>query len=441
VALTLARALRLDRAARAALIGAGGKTSALRLLARELSPAVVANSAHLGAWQTDLADRHILWQDGALLSPDENRLKDEITLITGPAYDDGRLGSLSAAQLNWVLGLADAHDFPLLVEADGARGLPLKAPAEYEPPIPEFANVVIACAGLTGIGQPLDAEHVHRPEHFAGLSGLGLGTPVTVDALAKVMSNPKGSLKNIPAGARRVALLNQADTPELQSLGGKLARALLGSYETVLVASLQENLVHAAHGRVAGILLAAGGSDRFGQPKQLLDYRGQPFVRAAASAALAAGLDPVIVVTGAHGEQVQVALEGLSIHSIHNPDWRAGQSTSIRTGLDVLPAEVAAAIFLLADQPQVSPGVLRALVEAHARGMSPVLAPLVEERRANPVLFDRETFPALRALQGDTGGRGIFDRFPPQYLPWHDPALLLDVDTRDDYRRLLETGA
>ena len=441
MALTISRALRLDRAARAALVGAGGKTSALQLLARELSPALAANSAHLGAWQADFADRHIVWQAGAPLSPEESRPASGITLITGPAHDDQRLGSLSLTQLNQVRALADAHGLPLLIEADGARGLPLKAPTDDEPPIPEFANAVIAIAGLTGIGQPLDGQHVHRPERFAALSGLGLGAPVTVEAVAQVMTNPKGSLKNIPAGARRAALLNQADTPELQALGARLAGLLLGAYKAVVVASLQSGAVFACHQRVAGIVLAAGAASRFGRPKQLLAYRGQPFVHAAASTALAAGLDPVVVVTGAHADGVAAALAGLPVQPVYNPGWEQGQSASIRAGLEALPAETGAAVFLLADQPQASVSVLRALVETHARGMPSVLAPMVEGRRANPVLFDRETFAALRGLRGDTGGRGIFDRFTPQYLPWHDPALLLDVDTEDDYRRLLEAGS
>jgi molybdenum cofactor cytidylyltransferase len=96
-----------------------------------------------------------------------------------------------------------------------------------------------------------------------------------------------------------------------------------------------------------------------------------------------------------------------------------------------------AAIFLLADQPQIPVEVIRALVESHGKNMQAILAPLVlEDRRATPVLFDCDTFADLMQLKGDMGGRGIFDKHRVEYLPWHDPSLLLDVDKPEDYQML-----
>ena len=60
------------------------------------------------------------------------------------------------------------------------------------------------------------------------------------------------------------------------------------------------------------------------------------------------------------------------------------------------------------------------------------------EQRANPVLFDRVTFPDLLTLEGDVGGRAIFSKYQVEYLPWHDDRLLLDVDKPEDYQRLIE---
>jgi molybdenum cofactor cytidylyltransferase len=153
--------------------------------------------------------------------------------------------------------------------------------------------------------------------------------------------------------------------------------------------------------------------------------------------ALAAGLSPVIVVTGAQAEQVEAAVRDLSVTIVRNQDWRSGQSSSLRAGLDTLPTAVGSAVFLLADQPQVTPTVLRALVERHSLELAPIVAPLVRDRRANPVLFDRVTFPDLLGLTGDVGGRVVFSKYPVTYLPWHDEQLLLDVDDQADYQKLL----
>ncbi len=206
--------------------------------------------------------------------------------------------------------------------------------------------------------------------------------------------------------------------------------------------------VQAVHEKVAGVILAAGAAQRFGegsgqpQAKQLLPWRGEPLVRHVARSALAAGLDPVIVVTGAFYSEVQQALGGLPVHFAHNPSWPEGQSQSILAGLrfrigDRMVAEsTGAAVFMLADQPQIPPTLVRLLVEQHAGFLAPIVAPLVAGRRANPVLFDRETFRELMSLSGDTGGRSLFQRYPVSWVPWLDESVLLDVDTPEDYERL-----
>jgi molybdenum cofactor cytidylyltransferase len=483
--MNLSRALRLDRPLSLAFVGSGGKSTAMFRLARELGaearPVIVTSTTHLAVDQIALADSHWVARSSAELEGLEDRLEG-IVLITGPLVDEGdRTSGLDRAALAWLHAARKRRSLPLLIEADGSRQRPLKAPGEHEPPIPDFVETVVVAAGLAGLGKPLTAEFVHRPEAFARLAGLQAGEPVTAEALARALTHPEGGLKNIPAGARRIALLNQADTAELRAQTKALAEMLLPAYQAVVVACLDPGAsfddpqspikephsgVHAVHELAAGIVLAAGGSRRMGRPKQLLDYRGQPFVRAVAATALEAGLSPVIVVTGAEAEKVEAALRDLPVRIVRNRDWQQGQSSSIRAGvIDLthphpayghppLPSpngrgkgraregigegkgEVGAAVFLLADQPQVSTAVLQALVERHSQDLPPVVAPLVGGRRANPVLFDRVTFPALLALQGDVGGRALFSRHPPAYLAWEDESLLVDVDRPEDLGRL-----
>jgi molybdenum cofactor cytidylyltransferase len=346
---------------------------------------------------------------------------------------------------------AKSRRISLLVEADGARRLPLKAPANHEPVVPSWIHSVIVVAGLLGLGKPVTADWVHRLERFAALSGSAAGELVTVEALARLLKHPEGGLKGIPAGARRIALLNQADTEELKAAGQRLAGLLLPDFERVLIASLglavdeagrskpgpDFEQVSAVHKPVAGVLLAGGGSQRLGRPKQLLPWRGEPLVRHSARAALEAGLEPLVVVTGASREAVEAALIGLPVILAYNEDWNQGQSTSVRAGVQALPATTGAVVFLLSDQPQVPPALIRALIAAHRETLSKIIAPEVAGRRANPVLFDRSTFADLLLLSGDTGGRGIFSRYSPMHIPWYDDSLLLDVDTEEDYLKLL----
>lgn len=434
----LRQALRLGWDARTALVGAGGKTTGLFQLARDFeTPVVITSTTHLGTWQAGFADRH--W---VVVRPEDvNRFAGQIegvTLFSGPAGADDRLSGLDDASLEALKNTADRLGFPVLVEADGSRQKPLKAPAAHEPAIPGWVRQVVVTAGLSGLGQPLDAEHFHRPERFAAISGVEPGSLVTEEGLARVFGSREGGLKNIPPGARVSALLNQADRPELIDAGLRVANQLIGYYASILITSLSENQIWSVVEPRAGIVLAAGGASRFGSPKVLLDWQGQHLVRRAAQAAVEGGLNPVIVVAGAEAGAVRAALAGLPVQVVENTDWQAGQSTSLRAGLAALPQDIGAAVFLLGDQPFVNSGVVQALVKRHSQTLAPVVAPHAAGRRANPVLFDRVTFPDLLDLQGDTGGRAVLDRYAVESVEWKDPRLVLDIDTPEDYRRLLD---
>lgn len=452
----LSRALRISDSPCVAFAGAGGKTTAMFQLARELNgraephesrgtekPVLVTATSHLGVWQIPLADHHFI-----VRSPDDlARINtQDITLITG-SIDGDRTSPVAADVLSRLRAETQKHGIPMLIEADGSRQKPLKAPADHEPVIPDFVDMVIVVAGLNGLGKPLTDDCVHRAEIFARLSGLQIGDAITTDALTRVLTHPQGGLKKIPAASRRTLILNQADTPELQSQAGTLAAALLDSFDSVIVASLQNSYFQVFE-HTAGIVLAGGESKRFGRPKQLLDWRGQPFVRVVAKTTLEAGLSPVIVVTGANAEQVEAAVKDLDVIIVRNNEWQSGQASSIRAGLIPLShfgrgdrdeGWVGSAIFLLADQPQIQANIIRALAAHHAVELHPIVAPLVlEQQRGNPVLFDRDTFPDLMKLEGEVGGRAIFSKHRVEYLPWHDDRLLLDVDKPEDYQRLIE---
>jgi len=184
------------------------------------------------------------------------------------------------------------------------------------------------------------------------------------------------------------------------------------------------------------VILAAGGSDRLGRPKQLLSWQGKPFVCQVALNALEAGLSPLVVVTGANHGEVQSALSDLLVEVIYNPDWAQGQSTSMKAGLQALHARCGGVVLLLSDQPQISPHLILSLIECFAHNHKPITAPMVGGSRGNPVLFGRETFTALEKVTGDVGGRPLFKDFEVDWLPWIDARILMDVDDEADLEAL-----
>jgi molybdenum cofactor cytidylyltransferase len=473
----LLEALKLEAPARVALVGAGGKTTALFQLARQLpGPVIVTTTTHLAVKEAELADRHFVvqspeqveriaseWMDvGQALHP--NRvfslsgqtkslpyISNKLLLLSGGEVANERLAGLDEPTLERVKALAETMGASLLIEADGSRRLPVKAPAAHEPVIPAWVDLVMVVVGLSGLGQPLDDNRVHRPERVSAITGLMIGDSLTPQALVSLLLSPQGGLKGIPPQARRIALLNQADSARQQAQAKSMAEALLPGYERVIIASLglspeESRLdviapytgpVYAVYACVAGIILAAGGSTRLGQPKQLLDWFGRPFVRQAAETALKAGLSPVVVVTGAVQAEIEQTLEGLPVKFVHNLQWASGMSSSLKAGLGAVPVGSGGAIFMLADQPQVPVSLLMKLVETQQGSPVKIVAPQVDGSRANPVLFDCSTFVDLMALQGDVGGRALVSKYPVAWVEWADARLLMDVDTAEDYANLI----
>ncbi len=436
--LSLAQALALPQPLVAAFVGAGGKSRAMFTLAEALAPPVLmTTTTHLALEQASWAEEHLA------LGPDDDlpaQLPARRLLLTGPRQGD-RWSALPEAL--WPRLLALARDgVPLLVEADGAARKPLKAPEEHEPALPPGVTAVVTVAGLDPLGHPPTAERVHRLPRFLELAGLTPDDPITPQVLARVLSHPQGGRKGIPEDAAWHVLL-VAETDEALAWGRPVAEALwkhrFGTRVVVARGHARRLEPRAVFAPVAGIVLAAGPSHRMqGQVKVLLPVEGEPMVRRVARTALLAGLDPVVVVVGHEAEAVSQALADLPVRVVHNPHWAAGQSTSVRAGVEALPPEVGAAVFLLADMPLVTPTLVQALVDVHARTLAPIVAPMVDQRRGNPVLFDRSTFADLLALQGDVGGRFLLQKHRVLGLPWFDETTQLDVDTPEDYQRVLQ---
>lgn len=188
---------------------------------------------------------------------------------------------------------------------------------------------------------------------------------------------------------------------------------------------------------IAGVVLAAGSSSRFGGQKLLALLDGTPVVRWSVEALLEAGLADVVVVLGRDAPEVRAALAGLPVRCVTNAAYAQGLSGSLRAGVMALGDTVTAAVLALGDQPRVGAAVVRALCEAYRESRSPIVVPVYEGVRGNPVLVDRSLFGELLAVTGDEGARGVIARDAARVhrveLPYAMPA---DVDTRADLERL-----
>jgi molybdenum cofactor cytidylyltransferase len=192
---------------------------------------------------------------------------------------------------------------------------------------------------------------------------------------------------------------------------------------------------------ISAVVLAAGASTRMGTHKLLLPVAGEPLVRRVVGAVAGAGFDEVLVVVGYEHEQVVAALEGMDVRHAVNPEYATGMGSSFRAAVEALP-ESEAAMFALADQPLLTAGDYRRLLDAWRERPDGIVCGRYGDVTAPPHLFGRTYFPELAALVH--GARPVLQRHAERTrVLQFPPELLLDIDTPEDYERasaLLSSG-
>ncbi|QDX80112.1 hypothetical protein B9N43_01880 [Denitratisoma sp. DHT3] len=188
----------------------------------------------------------------------------------------------------------------------------------------------------------------------------------------------------------------------------------------------------AAPPRIAALVLAAGRSSRMGERNKLLcPVEGVPMVRRAVESALASRCAQVMVVSGHQSREVLAALEGCAVSRVFNPDYAAGMASSLRVGLQALPADTDGVLVLLADMPWVAAAHLDQLIAAFDPARPEILVPERDGRRGNPVLWPRHDFAELERIEGDVGGRVLMQRHEERVrgVRFASDAIFADVDT------------
>jgi probable selenium-dependent hydroxylase accessory protein YqeC len=240
--LNLIQALRLPvSGGTVSIVGAGGKTTLMLSLARELAQdgkrVVVSTTTHIMTPAAD--DTDIVLTDGREDTLLRALKSHQIVCAACP----GPGGKLSVPPVPILRTAAREADW-LIVEADGAHRKPVKAPAYHEPQIFEPSCMVIAVAGLTALGRPL-REACHRFELACGLLSVPVEEELTTELLARLITSERGQFKNVGSAGRFRVLLNQADSEGLAVLGEETASYILRLLPgcTVTVAALERQSV------------------------------------------------------------------------------------------------------------------------------------------------------------------------------------------------------
>jgi molybdenum cofactor cytidylyltransferase len=168
-----------------------------------------------------------------------------------------------------------------------------------------------------------------------------------------------------------------------------------------------------------------------GTNKLLQEWRGLPLLRWVVEAAAKSDASPIIVVTGNEATRIEAVLRGLDVRFVHNPDYHKGLSTSLRAGIDAVPATADGAMVLLGDMPEVDATLLNRMIAAFSPpdGRAICVA-MHSHKRGNPVLWGRNFFPEFEALSGDEGAKRLLARHEELVCEIEaGSAVLRDIDT------------
>lgn len=422
------------------IVGAGGKTGAMCRLASELDDqglrVVVTTTTMIRPPSTVAASAFVVEEDAPrLLKATEAALRDYHVVVVARSHrpDVDKLRGIAPSLVDRLCELSDVT----IVEADGAKGLSLKAPAAHEPVIPSRTSLLVAVAAVDAVGRPLTDQIAHRPELVGALAGIAPGSIIDPSTVAMVLTSPQGGLKCQPADARGIALLNKVEDDAGLRAGREVARQVLsgaGMARVVLAAVAASQPVVECWRRVAAVVLAAGGSLRMGVPKQLLPC-GQTTLlgHVLRTVELSGALDRIVVVGHRADEVLSHVPPGW--RTVVNRIWEDGLSSSVKAGLAAVGSKTEAVLFVLADQPGLRPDDIRRILYGYYASTRAIVVPEFGGKRGNPVLFDRRMFARLLESEGDVGGRELIRRFPGEVetVPVTSPSILVDVDTKGDW--------
>ncbi len=426
-------------------VGAGGKTTAMYRLGWELAGqgwrVITTTTTMIRPPPPDqTAELIVAEQVAQLLRLTEAalRTKNPVTVASERLSAENKLKGIDG---DWVADLRSLAD-AVIVEADGARGLPLKAPAEHEPVVPTVTTVFVPVVGMDAVGRRLTEDTAHRPNLVAKLTGLAYGEIISPSVLSTLLVHPRGALKGSPGHARVAPLINQVQDGSTLASARQIAAQTKGNraLDRVLIGAVaSDDPVRESWRRVSAVVLAAGESRRFGQLKQLLPIARTTMLERVLNVVMASGVDEVVVVLGHSAAQVAGRIPA-GCRTVLNECWEEGISSSIRTGLKAVDPGVEAALFVLADQPRITRAALERILHAYFGATKGIVVPTYRGQRGSPVLFDRCLFAELQVLSGDVGGRQLMARFPDQVLAveMESPEMFADIDAPADYERFLE---
>lgn len=425
------------------VVGGGGKTSLIFRLTEELvslgKTVIVTTTTHMA-----FDPERPFAKDGEIEKVRENLKKFGYTVAACMEKQEEKNRELFTGKIQGLpkrrLGELKKECDIILIEADGAKRLPLKIPAAWEPVIPEMADLVIGVIGLDSLGKPVK-DTAFRPESAAEFLGKYPEEKVTEEDIIRIAESVQGLRKSVDHRAFRV-FLNKADVLCDRSLPDKIVQRLKKDSIQAAYGSLRQN--------ISIVVLAAGNSRRFGSNKLFFPIDGVPMYLNTLQKVLQVQkklkhrISSVILVT--QYPEIKKNAEALGVRVVWNFHPEEGISSSMKLGLLEAIKENPqtynspsciqnhACLFLVADQPWIRTDTIEALIQTFVYSERGMAAAAKNGQPGNPCVFSGKYYSELLALKGDTGGKKVMKRHPEDVilLEVEDKKELTDMDIPPD---------
>jgi len=381
------------------IVGAGGKTSLMMHLAKEL---------------TEEGLKVLLTTTTRLASSEVNAEFDFF------ADSDGT--KAKAPCISKIYERSKNYDITL-IEADGSAGKPLKGWRSDEPVIPEFANMTIGVVDISVIDKK---PEIHRREIFRELTGYA--DSVTLKTLVSVINNPEGIFRNSD-DTKNIIFFNKAESNTDIRNANRLAK-LLNCIS--LYGSIIDNYIKKTT-KLSSVIMAAGSSSRMGENKLLLKIKNSSMISQLVTVLPFDILHKNILIYS--DERVAAETERPEITMIKSEPG-AEKHVTVRLGTNAC-RDSDGIIFFVADQPFLKQKTIIRLAEAFYENRTKIIIPTCNGKNRNPVIFPEKVYSELMEITGDRGGRDVIEGNPDLciYVEFEDEDEFIDIDTRQDYER------
>ncbi len=451
--LSLYRCLDLNEPAVTAFIGGGGKTSLIQRLAEELTglghKVLVTTTTKCYPFP-NLPHFYLDSSVEIFKKLSEHYKNNSIAVLGGKIGPDRKIAGISPQLPGALAAELGIH---VLVEADGSKGKPLKGYEKYEPVLPADSNLIVSVIGADALRAPVEETIVHRSSIFRKAMLLS-DHPTIIDEnlLARAFSYMEQVALNQAPHARFSYVLNKYDILDNPTRVYEIACALKNMNNNTPLLSTKAKSKHPVkiHLNAAGqtetaslscVVLAAGSSTRMGGTDKLsLTFNQSTVLQSTLAQVTNSGLSEIIVVT-APGSRWKSILTGSNLKIVENSLHKSGQASSIQVGLSKVNPKSQGVIFALGDQPLIGSDIFKMLTNRYKSNLKPVTYPVYQNRRGNPVIFDRTLWPLLMKLEGDEGGRVVIKSLGSEdveIVHTDNKYVITDIDTPEDYQAVLK---